>query len=57
VARTPGSGLGLSIVKGIVKHHHGRVSLESQVGLGTTVSVTLPCLELETVAAAGREST
>jgi PAS domain S-box-containing protein len=56
VARTPGSGLGLSIVKGIVKHHHGRVSLESQVGLGTTVSVTLPCLELEAVAAAGRES-
>jgi signal transduction histidine kinase len=42
--------------KGIVKHHHGRVSLESQVGLGTTVSVTLPCLELEAVAAAGRES-
>ncbi len=54
VAKVPGTGLGLSIVKGIVKHHGGHVSLESQVGAGTTVSVTLPRLELESVSAAPR---
>jgi PAS domain S-box-containing protein len=54
VAKVPGTGLGLSIVKGIVKQHDGRVSLESQVGVGTTVSVVLPRLELEAAAVAAR---
>ena len=37
-----GAGLGLSIVKSLVEMHRGRVSVESQVGVGTTFAVTLP---------------
>jgi len=37
-----GAGLGLSIVKGIVDAHGGRIWLESEVGKGTTAHVQLP---------------
>jgi signal transduction histidine kinase len=37
-----GSGLGLSIVKNIVDLHHGTISLQSSLGIGTTFTVTLP---------------
>jgi signal transduction histidine kinase len=37
-----GSGLGLSICKGIVEAHRGSMLFESKEGEGTTVSVTLP---------------
>jgi signal transduction histidine kinase len=37
-----GTGLGLSIVYGIIKMHHGQISIDSQVGEGTTVTVSLP---------------
>lgn len=37
-----GTGLGLSIVYGIVKMHHGAIQVKSQVGEGTTFTVTLP---------------
>lgn len=36
-----GSGLGLAIVEAIIHAHHGRVTVESAVGVGTTVSVRL----------------
>jgi signal transduction histidine kinase len=37
-----GSGLGLSIVHGIVDRHGGRITVESQVGTGTTFRIVLP---------------
>ncbi|KAG5984592.1 hypothetical protein E4U55_004143 [Claviceps digitariae] len=39
---TPGTGLGLSLVKQIVTQLHGDVSIRSQTGVGTSVSVLLP---------------
>ncbi len=38
-----GTGLGLALCKKIVEEHGGSVEIESAVGRGTTVSVTLPC--------------
>ena len=37
-----GSGLGLSIVQALVTDHGGRVSFESDVAAGTTVTIRLP---------------
>lgn len=40
--RHEGNGLGLSIVKGLLDLLGGRIHMESEVGVGTTVFVTLP---------------
>ncbi len=42
-----GAGSGLAIVKGIALLHGGRVSLESEVGEGSTFKITLPVTEPE----------
>ena len=39
---TPGSGLGLSIVRSIVERHGGTVGLESSMGDGTRVTLRVP---------------
>ncbi len=38
----PGTGLGLSIIQAIIAGHGGELSLQSQEGTGTTVTVRLP---------------
>lgn len=40
--RSSGSGLGLTIARGLVRAHGGDIRAESQVGVGTTMTVTVP---------------
>ncbi|MBW2603967.1 MAG: response regulator [Deltaproteobacteria bacterium] len=40
-----GSGMGLSVVHGIVKSHCGDISVSSEPGKGTTFQVFFPCIE------------
>jgi two-component system sensor histidine kinase BaeS len=40
--RTGGSGLGLAIARQIVTGHKGGIEVDSQVGVGTTFTITLP---------------
>lgn len=37
-----GTGLGLSVVLGIIDEHNGKVDVESEVGKGTTFTIKLP---------------
>ena len=47
VGSIPGTGLGLPIVKRSVDLHEGTVAIHSEVGIGTTVTVTLPYIVVE----------
>jgi len=50
--RYEGSSLGLSIVKGLIERHGGRLIVKSQCGSGSQISITFPSDLLEPVALA-----
>lgn len=39
---TMGTGIGLSLVRDLVQLHHGHINCESEVGKGTTFTITMP---------------
>ncbi len=40
----PGTGLGMTLVKQIMHHHHGRIEIESELGKGTCINLFLPVI-------------
>lgn len=52
--RGQGSGLGMAIIHSIVEDHAGRITVESEVGAGTTFTIHLPCVSRNLEACADR---
>ena len=42
-----GSGIGLAVVDELVKMHNGVLDIQSKLGIGTTVTITLPIEEVK----------
>jgi signal transduction histidine kinase len=42
--KSKGTGLGMAIAKSVVEAHGGQITVESKVGIGTTIEVRLPAL-------------
>jgi two-component system, cell cycle sensor histidine kinase and response regulator CckA len=45
-----GTGLGLAMIYGTIKQHHGCIHIESEPGQGCRVSIYLPCIEQQRTA-------
>jgi len=43
---TSGIGLGLAIAHGIIKSHNGKVDVKTELGKGTTISITFPLIRI-----------
>ena len=41
------SGIGLNLVKNLVKIHHGKITVESELNKGSTFTITLPCKQID----------
>lgn len=46
--KSKGTGLGMAIAKSVVEAHAGSIALRSTIGVGTTVEISVPTLEIET---------
>ena len=46
---TEGSGIGLSLVTSLVTLHGGKISVDSEVGIGSTFKIELPARTVEDV--------
>ena len=47
-----GTGLGLPIARALIELHGGNLTLSSDLGIGTTVALRLPCERIHGVASA-----
>ena len=56
VLNVSGTGLGLSLVKSLSELHGGAISIDSEPGRGTSVTVTLPCADAPVVAIGHRRT-
>jgi len=54
VAGIKGTGVGLTIVSGVVEAHTGRLRIDSRPGEGSTFTILLPGKEVAPVEGAGR---
>ena len=52
-----GVGLGLAISRGIVERHNGRIEVQSELGRGTTFTVTLPSQAIDASLAGASDGT
>lgn len=46
-AKESGTGLGIMVSQRIIQNHHGKMTIRSEVGTGTTVTITLPSAKEE----------
>ena len=54
--KSGGSGLGLAIVRNMVERNTGSISVQSELGKGTTFTVTFPIFDVETTGETQEES-
>jgi signal transduction histidine kinase len=48
-----GTGLGLAIVQSVVSDHHGKISVSSAAGRGTTFTIDLPLTQADAIVVTG----